>query len=209
MLLKSLSAILLCGFIFSGCSSPTPIYKLEKEKVSVKLDDGVYYEVPKDKVKVEKFLDSCVIDSAYFKVDDSKYDFALDYIDLQSDCSWTSSSRSEYTKHLLNSNKIASFTFIEKYENDFFDITKYKTDKDCFIYLIGIYRIDGDLFIVDKNGAVASQIVKLLKLDMDINIEKQCSEDTLKLDYSIIRHNFLYKYFKADLKSGDSIELTN
>ncbi len=201
-MLKLLLNALFLASVFSACSSYTPIYKSDQKDIEIKIAKGNYYKVPSNE-KAKRYLQSCVLDSHYLKDTNDKYDFALDYIDLKHNCEWDGFSKSGYTLHLTNANKITSLQVLDKYENDDIDITRYKSDKGCDFYLIGIYALNDVIFIVDKKGTMAMDIVKSLGIDMDIKIEKTCSKEILKLEDSIIKNNFFFKYFKRIQRDRD------
>ena len=132
-------------------------------------------------------------------------DEVLDYIDLDTTCDWSGFSKSEYLSHIKNSSRFTHLKFLDKYESENIDITKYETDKKCEFYLIAIYGNGEEIFITDKNGAITSDIVKDLDLDMKVAIKNSCDNTTMELKYSIIKNNFFYKYFKKEKNDKSEI----
>lgn len=203
-MLKNIFKITLLALILSGCVV-NPTIKHDDKDIEVKIDKAKYYKIPSDKQASFQRADSCVFDSLYLRDKNDKYDFSLDYIDLDTKCDWAGFSKSEYLSHIKDSNGISGLKFIKKYENKNLDITKYQTDKQCSFYLVGIYALDEVIFIVDKNGALVSDMSKNLGIDMKVDIEKSCDNSTLELKHSIIKNNFFYKYFKKEKNDENKI----
>lgn len=184
--------------IFVGCVAYTPIYKVQQKDISVKINTDKYYKLPIKKEDLKRYFSPCVSNSLFFNKNTKTDSFTLDYIKLQMGCEWSGFSKSEYLSHLTDSNKINSLNFIEKYENDKIDITKYKTDTGCYFYLIGVYGLDEHIFIVDKTANISKNIFKRLGIDKELSIEKKCTDNDLKLKDGIVKNNFFFQYFKKE-----------
>lgn len=195
-----LSGLFIAFVVFNivGCTQYTPIYKIEKSKIDIKIDKDKYYKIPFDKENVKKDINSCVLSSIFVRQSDKKYNYSLDYIGLKDSCKWSAFSKTEYVRFIENSNNISNLTHMDKFENDKIDITKYSSDNGCSVYLIGIYGLEEDIFIVDKNGLMAKDILNELGSDTKVSIDKVCSEDVLELKQSIVKENSFYEYFKKE-----------
>ncbi len=201
-MLKNIFYMAFLAFILSSCTV-NPTIKYDDKDIEVKLDKAKYYKIPSEKQAKSKNLDTCVFDSLYLRDKNDKYDFSLDYIDLDVTCEWSGFSKSEYLSHIKNSSRFTHLKYLDKYESENIDITKYQTDKKCEFYLVSIYGNDEDIFIIDKNGALTSDIVNDLNLDMKVDIKNSCDNTTLELKHSIIKNNFFYKYFKKEKNDNE------
>ena len=203
-MLRNILKFAFLAFFLNACVT-NPTIKYDDKEIQVKIDKAKYYKIPSEKQANKKGLDSCVFDSLYLRDKNDKYDFSLDYIDLNERCDWGGFSKSEYLSHIKDSNKIRYLKFAQKFEKENMEITKYQTDKKCGFYLVSIYGAGEVIFIVDKNGALVSDMTKDFDMDMQVDIKNSCSNETLELKHSIIKNNFFYKYFKKEENDKNGI----
>lgn len=182
-----------------GCSTFYSSFNYYKDKGEVKFQtskENVFiYKVENPKYN-DKFS-RCVMDAYTLETKILNSALIIEHISLYSDCSWNGLARSMYTYFIKKTIKSTSMELVDRIEINEYEFSIYKTDKNCILYLISIYGINDNTFIVDKNGDFYYSL--LLNLNPNYKIEKFKNNCYIDFNKSLVDDTHLINgYFERE-----------
>lgn len=145
--------------------------------------------------------DSCANFSYISNVDDKEYGHLfIEYINLDSSCSWNSFQRGNFEYLFKSTLKLKSMKVIERVDFDNYEFTTYIIDDKYYLNLIYKYSIYQDLFILDYDGKYYSSLRKELD-ETYTNIYKDELRFKTPYSKSLVNMNFINSYFSRERES--------
>lgn len=199
--IKNLFLFLSIIFLFSSCASLNNFTKYTKQKKEL-----VFY---KDKELLSSLIFSnpkqeyyhfpiCVKES--FVINDLNKNYGkifFEYIDLDSQCTWTGLANSFFETSLNYELKLKSLEVIEKFDIGSYTFKTYKIDNKTYLNAIYIYSTFSNIFLLDYDGKLYTKLLRKLKPNYE---NKFLNKNRYKGNYnsSLVRKNIIEHYFKYE-----------
>lgn len=192
--------ILLLLFI-SGCSSSSTVFNYSKNNKTLLLgkDNQNLIKVAFTNPSIQNHQTfKCVNNSYTLRDENFKYGrLFIESISLNSSCNWNGLSLGFFESNLraqLNINKMQK---VEEFEISSYIFRTYKINNDSYLSLIYNYSRNIDRFIIDYNGKLYDELIKIFKPDYKTNIKFQ-KRFLGNYNDSLVRKNLIQNYFEEE-----------
>ncbi|AXH08675.1 hypothetical protein CP960_12760 [Malaciobacter halophilus] len=132
------------------------------------------------------------------KINDKNYGkLFIEYINLDSNCSWNGFERGFFEELFKQTLKIKSMKIVEQYDFDNYEFTTYLIDNSSYVNLIYVYAVNRTKFILDYNAKLSLELIKEYKPSYE---SKYLHKNRFKKDYSmsLVRMANFYSYFSKE-----------
>ena len=119
----------------------------------------------------------------------------LEYIYTYSDVIWNFQAFSSFLNLLKDELKVDSFENLEKKQYHHYEFNIYRVNNEFNLYLIYIYEMNKEIFIVDSKGELYENLLRNFEKSYSCNFEKN-ENNHFDLNISLVKKNALYNYFK-------------
>uniref|UniRef100_UPI0040484A1F hypothetical protein n=1 Tax=Aliarcobacter sp. TaxID=2321116 RepID=UPI0040484A1F len=182
-MLKFIS-IFVVAFLFISCTTPNNINFIDFDF--------------RQNIEKEITFDSCTNYSFIAnKYDEKNGKLFIEYISLDSSCSWNGFQRG-YFEYLFKSTlKLKSFELKERIEFENYEVSTYLIDDKYFMNIIYKFSVFEDLFIIDYNGIYSTQLIKKSKKEYE-NIYLNKERFSSNYSKSLVKTNLFNYYFSKE-----------
>ena len=108
---------------------------------------------------------------------------------------WNSQPFSYFLNLLKDELKVDSFENLEKKQQNHYEFNIYRVNNEFNLYLIYIYEMNKEIFIVDTKGELYKNLLRNFEKSYSCNFEKN-ENNHFDLNISLVKKNALYNYFK-------------
>jgi hypothetical protein len=151
-----------------------------------------------DNSQKKSTFDSCANFSYISHINDNKYgNLFIEYIDLDSSCSWTGFQRGYFEYLFKTTLKLKSFKLIERKDYDNYEFSTYLVDEKYYMNLIYKYSVYENLFIVDYEGKYSTELIKIFDTNYE-NIYLNNSRFSSNYSKSLVNMNIINSYFSRE-----------
>ena len=168
-----------------------PYFSLEENDIKLKISTDHFYKHTLYNIEMKTRHDSYVYEAYTIKSDN----IFLEYIHTYEDVAWNTDAFSSFLSLLIGALQSSSFENIEKKSFTHYDFYIYRVNSSFNIFLISLYEMDKNLFIVDFKGDLYKNL--MLNFDKSYKFSYENSAD-LKFDIniSLVKNNAMNNYFK-------------
>lgn len=143
-------------------------------------------------------FDSCANFSYISNVNDEKYgNLFIEYIDLDSSCSWNGFQRGYFEYLFKTTLKLKLFKLIERKDFDNYEFSTYLIDEKYYMNLIYKYSVFENLFIIDYEGKYSTELIKQFDTNYE-NIYLNKSRFSSNYSKSLVNMNIINSYFSRE-----------
>ena len=168
-----------------------PYFSFEDNELKFKIDSDNFYLFPISNIETKTRHNSYVLDAYNLKTKD----IYIEYIHTINGVIWNSQPFSAFLDLLKDELKTNSFKNIFKKSFSPYEFNIYEVDNVYKLYIIYIYEIDKEIFIIDKKGLLFEKLIQ--NFDKTILVEYQNKDILdLNLNFSLVKNNGLRNYFK-------------
>lgn len=192
--------VLLLLFI-SGCSSSSTVFNYSKNSKTLLLgkDNQNLIKVAFTNPYIQNHQTfKCVNNSYTLRDENFKYGrLFIESISLNSSCNWNGLSLGFFESNLraqLNINKIQK---VEEFEISSYIFRTYKINNDSYLSLIYNYSRNIDRFIIDYNGKLYDEMLKIFKPEYKTSMKFQ-KRFLGNYNDSLVRKNLIQNYFEEE-----------
>lgn len=185
--MKKLYIFIFVSFFVSGCLS----FNVNNIKLPSKTLDL-------KNSKTTATFHPCANFSYTSKINDKNYGkLFIEYINLDSNCSWNGFERGFFEELFKQTLKIKSMKIVEQYDFDNYEFTTYLIDNSSYVNLIYVYAVNRTKFILDYNAKLSLELIKEYKPSYE---SKYLHKNRFKKDYSmsLVRMANFYSYFSKE-----------
>ncbi len=196
MFFKSIIFSLIAIF-FTSCASSSFYYDKKENSANINLLN-VNKKITLTNPKIEHTFSQCTINSYILKDDNKKYgNLFLENIELYNNCHWNGSASGFFTYELKTRMKFKSFELVDRFSKDHYEISTYKVNNEKYVSIIDMYTVNRDVLIIDNNGKLSQEIIKIL--DPKFNFKYVNSPRTdINYNYSLVKFNMFNSYFTKE-----------
>ncbi|RYA24051.1 hypothetical protein CRU96_04755 [Malaciobacter halophilus] len=185
--MKKLYLFIFVSFFVSGCISfNINNIKLPKKTLDLKNSKTIATFHP------------CANFSYISNVNDKEYGkLFIEYINLDSNCSWNGFERGFFEELFKQTLKIKSMKIVEQYDFDTYEFTTYLINNNSYVNLIFVYGVNSSKFILDYEGRLSKELISKYKHSYKseyIN-KKRFLEN---YDKSLVKMANFYSYFSRE-----------
>ncbi|MGB5920304.1 hypothetical protein [Arcobacter sp.] len=196
MFFKSLIFSLIAIF-FTSCASSSFYYDKKDSSANINLLN-VNKKIVLTNPKIEHTFSQCTINSYTLKDDNKKYgNLFLENIQLSTDCHWNGSVTGFFTYELKTRMKFKSFELVDRFSKDYYEISTYKVNNEKYVSIIDMYTVNSDVLIIDNNGKLSQEIIKILDPEFNFKYVNAPRTD-INYNYSLVKFNMFNSYFTKE-----------
>ena len=168
-----------------------PYFSLEENYLKFKITSEFSFKFLLSNIETKTRHDAYVLDVYNLKTKD----IYIEYIHTINGVIWNSQPFSAFLDLLKDELKTNSFKNIFKKSFSPYEFNIYEVDNVYKLYIIYIYEIDKEIFIIDKKGLLFEKLIQ--NFDKTILVEYQNKDILdLNLNFSLVKNNGLRNYFK-------------
>lgn len=143
-------------------------------------------------------FDSCTNFSYISNVNDIKYgNLFIEYVNLDSSCSWNGFSRGHFEYLFETTLKLKSLKVIERKDFDNYEFTTYLVNGEYYMNLIYKYSVYEDLFVIDYKGKYSTELIKKYDSNYE-NLYLNKPRFSSNYSKSLVNMNFINSYFSRE-----------
>ena len=179
-------------FIFKKVTKLSiPYFSVEENDLKFKISTDSYYKYTLYNIVIKVRHDPYVYEAYTLKANN----IFLEYIHTLNDVMWNSQPFSYFLNLLKDELKVDSFENLEKKQYHHYEFNIYRVNNEFNLYLIYIYEMNKEIFIVDSKGELYENLLR--NFDKTILVEYQNKDILdLNLNFSLVKNNGLRNYFK-------------
>lgn len=168
-----------------------PYFSLEENDIKLKISTDCFYKHTLYNIEMKTRHDSYVYEAYTIKSDN----VFLEYIHTYEDVYWNKDSFSSFLSLLKDALKATNFEKLEQKSFTHYDFYAYRVDDSYNIFLISLYEMNKNLFIVDFKGDLYTNLILNFDKTYIFNYE---NKKALKCDIniSLVKNNAMNEYFK-------------
>lgn len=168
-----------------------PYFSLEENYLKFKITSEFSFKFLLSNIETKTRHDAYVLDAYNLKTKD----IYIEYIHTINGVIWNSQPFSAFLDLLKDELKTNSFKNIFKKSFSPYEFNIYEVDNVYKLYIIYIYEIDKEIFIVDSKGELYENLLRNFEKSYNCNFEKN-KNNHFDLNISLVKKNALYNYFK-------------
>lgn len=168
-----------------------PYFSLEENYLKFKITSEFSFKFLLSNIETKTRHDAYVLDAYNLKTKD----IYIEYIHTINGVIWNSQPFSAFLDLLKDELKTNSFKNIFKKSFSPYEFNIYEVDNVYKLYIIYIYEIDKEIFIVDSKGELYENLLRNFEKSYNCNFEKN-ENNHFDLNISLVKKNALYNYFK-------------
>ena len=179
-------------FIFKKVTKLSiPYFSVEENDLKFKISTDSYYKYTLYNIVIKVRHDPYVYEAYTLKANN----IFIEYIHTLNDVMWNSQPFSYFLNLLKDELKVDSFENLEKKQHNHYEFNIYRVNNEFNLYLIYIYEMNKEIFIIDKKGLLFEKLIQ--NFDKTILVEYQNKDILdLNLNFSLVKNNGLRNYFK-------------
>ncbi len=170
-----------------------PIFTFEDNTLKFKLDSQHYYTFDLNNYETKTRHDSYVLEAYTIKSEN----LFVEYVNVDHDVTWNALSSSLFINLFKEKFPINSMHIVEKKEFENYEFITYKINDDFTLNFIFINELHKDIFIIEKNADLYTNLLKSFIKDYTYNFDIK-QELEFDINISIVKENALHGYFKLD-----------
>ena len=168
-----------------------PYFSLEENYLKFKITSEFSFKFLLSNIETKTRHDAYVLDAYNLKTKD----IYIEYIHTINGVIWNSQPFSAFLDLLKDELKTNSFKNIFKKSFSPYEFNIYEVDNVYKLYIIYIYEIDKEIFIVDTKGELYKNLLSNFEKSYNCNFEKN-ENNCFDLNISLVKKNALNNYFK-------------
>mgnify|MGYP000591298755 CR=1 FL=1 len=168
-----------------------PYFSLEENYLKFKITSEFSFKFLLSNIETKTRHDAYVLDAYNLKTKD----IYIEYIHTINGVIWNSQPFSAFLDLLKDELKTNSFKNIFKKSFSPYEFNIYEVDNVYKLYIIYIYEIDKEIFIVDSKGELYENLLRNFEKSYNCNFEKN-ENNHFDLNISLVKKNALNNYFK-------------
>ncbi len=170
-----------------------PVFTFEDNALKFKLDSQHYYTFDLNNYETKTRHDSYVLEAYTIKSEN----LFVEYVNVDHDVTWNALSSSLFINLFKEKFPINSMHIVEKKEFENYEFITYKINDDFTLNFIFINELHKDIFIIEKNADLYTNLLKSFIKDYTYNFDIK-QELEFDINISIVKENALHGYFKLD-----------
>lgn len=178
------------SFMRSMMKISRPVFSFDNNQLTFKIDSDRFYSYSLDNYETKTRHDSYTYEAYTIKSEN----IFVEYINTDPDVQWEGAPESLFFSLIKEKLFIKKSELLESYEFPQFEFTTYKMDDKYILNFIHIDEIDKNIFIIDLDGELYSNLLSSLKRDYKYTYEKN-GPLGLDLNLSLVKENAFYNYF--------------
>jgi hypothetical protein len=167
-----------------------PVFSFDDNQLIFKIDSDDFYRYSLESFETNTRHDSYIYEAYTLKTKN----IFLEYINTDSNVDWTGAAESLFFSLMKEKLNIKKIEVLETYSFNHYEFNSYKVEDDYILNFIHIDEIDKDIFIIDLNGELYSNLLVSLKKDYTYNYENYMLLNR-DIDFSLVKENAFYNYF--------------
>jgi hypothetical protein len=168
-----------------------PYFSLEENYLKFKITSEFSFKFLLSNIETKTRHDAYVLDAYNLKTKD----IYIEYIHTINGVIWNSQPFSAFLDLLKDELKTNSFKNIFKKSFSPYEFNIYEVDNVYKLYIIYIYEMNKEIFIVDTKGELYENLLRNFEKSYNCNFEKN-ENNHFDLNISLVKKNALRNYFK-------------
>ena len=179
-------------FIFKKVTKLSiPYFSVEENDLKFKISTDSYYKYTLYNIVIKVRHDPYVYEAYTLKANN----IFIEYIHTLNDVMWNSQPFSYFLNLLKDELRVYSFENLEKKQHTHYEFNIYRVNNEFNLYLIYIYEMNKEIFIVDTKGELYENLLRNFEKSYNCNFEKN-ENNHFDLNISLVKKNALNNYFK-------------
>ena len=182
-------------FIFKKVTKLSiPYFSLHENDLRFKISSDTFYKYTLYNIEMKTRHDPYVYDAYTLKANN----IFVEYIHTLNDVLWNSQAFSSFLNILKDDLKANSFENLEKKTYTHYEFNIYRVNKEFNLFIIYIYEMNKEIFIVDTKGELYENLLKNFEKSYSCSFSTN-QKNSLDFNISLTKNNALNNYFKLSL----------
>lgn len=170
-----------------------PVFNFQDNTLKFKINSDQFYTYTLEDFDTKTRHDPYTIQAYTLK----SQNIFIEYIQTDIDVQWNALPSSLYIDLVKKKLNLKSMKVLEKYDFNNYEFITFKLDEHYILNFIYIFETNKDVFILDINSKLYTNLLKNFKKDYTYTHERN-AEDNVDFNFSITRENNLNNYFSYE-----------